>query len=555
MNLYVDLETNTKHSEIWCAAYAVDDEEAEVTRDPDFLHDLIAKADCIINHNLIGFDGPVLERVWNIKVPFKKMMDTLVMSRLWNPALPEGHSLDAWGTRLNMPKGDFRDYDAGYSTEMAEYAKQDVRITRALHRHLYSELVREKFTDASVHLEHQVAYIVEKQVRQGVTFELIDALGLKQTIEARMQAIEAEMQLTFPPIVTERYSEKTQKRLKDAVECFNPGSRQQIASRLQSIGVEFTSFTETGMAKVDEEVLESIAKPEAKLIAEYLMLQKRLGLVKAWIDACTVAGKIHGKVLTNGAVTGRMTHYSPNLAQIPAVSAPYGKECRSLFRPSAGKVMVGIDASALELCMLAHYMKDDDFTKSVVEGKKEDKTDVHSRNQAAAGLPTRDQAKTFIYALLYGAGPGKIGAIVGGGAAEGAKLINTFMENMPKLAKLKHKTEKAAEVEGVTLTGLDGRRLRVRSAHSALNTKLQSAGAIVMKQALVILYNKILKYKLDAKFLLNVHDEWQLEVSRDHAEEVARLGVQSIKEAGEALGLRCPLTGDARIGNNWAETH
>lgn len=555
MRLYIDIETDTAHQQIWCAAYAIDDAEPEVTVDKEQCKRIVEQADEIINHNLIGFDAPLLERLWGIKIPFKKMVDTLVMSRLWNPAIPDGHSLDAWGTRLSLPKGAFRDYDAGFSEEMALYAKQDIRITKALHQYLYQALVNDKFSDDSIKLEHQVAYIIEQQVKTGVTFEFMEALELQQTLEARMKAIELQMQEVFPPIITERFSEKTGKRLKDDVEEFNPGSRQQIALRLQGIGITFPETTETGQPKVDEDVLARINTPEAALISEYLMLQKRLGLVVAWIKACNRDGRIRGRVITNGAVTGRMTHYNPNLAQIPAVGAPYGLECRKLFVPSPGKVMVGVDASALELCMLAHYMKDDDFTKSVVEGKKEDKTDVHSRNQAAAGLPTRDQAKTFIYALLYGAGPSKIGAIVGGGPNEGVMLINTFMGNMPKLASLKHRVEKAAEVVDAKLLGLDGRRLRVRSVHSALNTKLQSAGAIVMKQALVILYRNLKRYKLDATFLLNVHDEWQIEALPSHAEEVARLGVLAIKEAGEVLNLRCPLTGEARIGKNWAETH
>jgi DNA polymerase-1 len=555
MILYLDLETNTKHNTIWCAAYAIDDSEPCVTREQTEVASLLAKADTIVNHNLIGFDLPVLERVWGIRVPFKKMTDTLVMSRLYDPAVEGGHSLEAWGNRIGCPKGDFRDYDSGYSDEMAEYAKRDIIVTRKLYRHLHDLLALEGFSEQSILLEHQVAFIVERQVRHGVTFEFMEALSLRSTLEKRMQQIEEEMQVIFPPIVTERISEKTGKKLKDNIEVFNPGSRPQIAARLAAVGVEFKEKTETGAPKVDEGVLEGIDRPEAKLILEYLMLQKRLGMVDSWIDACTPAGKIHGKVLTNGAVTGRMTHYSPNLAQIPAVSAPYGKECRSLFVVPPGKVMVGVDASALELCMLAHYMNDEGFTKSVVEGKKDDGSDVHSRNQRAAGLPTRDQAKTFIYALLYGAGPGKIGAIVGGGAKEGQQMITRFMDAMPKLAALKLKVERAAEMEKATLKGLDGRRVRIRSVHSALNTLLQSAGAIVMKQALAILYRHIVQAKLDAKFILNVHDEWQIEVAEDHAEHVSRHAVRAIREAGEVLKLRCPLTGEARVGKNWAETH
>ena len=555
MKLYIDLETNMEHTDIWCAAYAVDDEPAQVTRDSNVILSLVKLADEIINHNLIGFDAPLLDKLWNIRIPFKKMTDTLVMSRLYNPSIDKGHSLDSWGQRLHCPKGDFRDYDAGYSEEMAEYAKQDIEVTRKLYKHLKEQMELMEFTDDSILLEHQVAYVINKQVRHGVCFELIQALELKQQLDSRMLEIEKEMQERFPPIVTERWSEKTGKQLKDDVEVFNVGSRQQIAKRLQSIGVKFKQVTEGGQAKVDETILESIDKPEAKMIAEYLMLQKRVGMIDSWIKACTIEGKIHGRVITNGAVTGRMTHQSPNLAQIPAVGAPYGKECRKLFVPLPGKVLVGIDASALELCMLAHFMNNEAYIKSVTEGKKEDGTDVHTLNQKLAGLKTRDQAKTFIYAFLYGAGAAKIGSILGGGYKEGKNAIDMFMARVPPLAKLKKKVDRVAEIPSRTFRGLDGRRMRIRSAHAALNTLLQGAGAIVMKKALVILHNKIVTAKLDANFVLNVHDEWQIEVIPEQAEKLSQLGIDAIREAGEALNLKCPLTGEAKIGKDWSETH
>lgn len=554
MKLYLDLETNLKHDTIWCAAYAVDDQPPQVTRDPQEVKSLIEHASQVVNHNIIGFDAPVLERVWGIKVPFKKMKDTLVISRLLDPSIDGGHSLDAWGKRLGIPKGDFRDYDAGYSEEMAEYAKQDIVVNRALEAGLDDTTLTLDFKEESVELEHQVAYIIRRQESQGVFFDYLGALELQATVLGRMELIEQELRSVFPPIVTERVSEKTGKRLKDDVEVFNIGSRQQIAKRLETLGAKFPDETPGGSPKVDETVLAGIDLPEAKMIAEYLTLQKRQGLLAGWIGACTSAGRIHGRVLTNGAVTGRMTHLKPNMAQVPSSGSYLGTECRSLFIPPPGKVFIGIDASALELCMLAHYMQDKDFTASVVSGVKEDGTDVHTRNMVAAKLETRDQAKTFIYAFLYGAGPGKIGQIVGGGPKEGQKLISSFLESLPSLQRLKTTVEKLTTSHGM-LRSLDGRKLHIRSAHAALNTLLQGAGAVAMKKALVIFYNNILTAKLDAKFVLNVHDEWQLEAAPEHAQEVCRLGLEAIKEAGEALGLRCPLSGEAKVGKSWAETH
>jgi DNA polymerase I-like protein with 3'-5' exonuclease and polymerase domains len=198
--------------------------------------------------------------------------------------------------------------------------------------------------------------------------------------------------------------------------------------------------------------------------------------------------------------------------------------------------------------MLAHYMNDNVYTHEVVSG------DIHTANQTAAGLQTRNQAKTFIYAFLYGAGSAKIGSIVGGSAKEGQKLITSFLQNTPKLKEFREKVARIYSKEG-WLPGLDGRKLLVRAEHSALNTLLQGAGAIVMKQALVILDKKLRKSKIDYKFCVNVHDEWQLEVEESRAEEAGKKGTESIKEAGIVLSMRCPLDGEYKVGNSWKETH
>jgi DNA polymerase I-like protein with 3'-5' exonuclease and polymerase domains len=315
-----------------------------------------------------------------------------------------------------------------------------------------------------------------------------------------------------------------------------------------SLGWVPDKHTEKGQVIVDEKVLAGVDLPEARQIAEYLLVQKRVAQVESWLEAVSEDGRVHGKVITNGAVTGRMTHHSPNMAQVPSGSSPWGHECRDCWTVDLDNyLLVGADAASLELRMLAHYMKDEDYVREVCEG------DIHTKNQVAAGLETRPQAKTFIYAFLYGAGPAKIGAIVGGGKKEGQDLIASFLDNTPALKALRAKVERVASKGWVP--GLDGRQLQIRSAHAALNTLLQGAGAVVMKQALIILNAKIQKEKLNAHFVANVHDEWQLEVHKDHAEKVGRYAVASIEEAGKVLGLRCPLTGEYRVGKSWAETH
>jgi DNA polymerase I-like protein with 3'-5' exonuclease and polymerase domains len=298
---------------------------------------------------------------------------------------------------------------------------------------------------------------------------------------------------------------------------------------------------------VDEVILSKLPYPEAKAMAEYLLIQKRIAQASSWLEHVADDGRVHGKVITNGAVTGRMTHHSPNMAQVPAVTAEYGDVSRQVWTVDAGNVLVGCDASGLELRMLAHYMKDEDYTKEVING------DVHSKNQLAAGLQTRPQAKTFIYAFLYGAGPAKIGSIVGGNADAGKRLIASFLKNTPALKMLKEKVAKYAEKGFVP--GLDGRRLWIRSEHAALNTLLQGAGAICMKQALIHLHDSLKRLKIPAKFVANVHDEIQIEVLKEHGTIVGELAVDAIEQAGVTLGLRCPLTGEYKVGNNWKETH
>ena len=405
------------------------------------------------------------------------------------------------------------------------------------------------FSKESTTLEHEVAIIIAEQERNGFKLDMPKAIQLLSELKTKLDIIQVEMETIFPPVVISGRTHGTSgKPLKDIVTPFNPGSRQQIAKRLQEKGWKPKKYTEKGSIIVDEEVLAGLDYPEAKAIAEYMMLQKRIGQIESWIDAVQKDGRVHGRVITNGAVTGRMTHMSPNMAQVPNSGSPYGHECRELWTIEKGNKLVGIDASGLELRMLAHYMNDDEYTNEVVSG------DIHTANQTAAGLQTRNQAKTFIYAFLYGAGSAKIGSIVGGSAKEGQKLIDSFLRNTPRLKALREKVARIFATKG-WLPGLDGRKLLVRAEHSALNTLLQGAGAIVMKQALVIFKKELTKQKIWYEFKANVHDEWQVECKEEDAEKVGKIGVQSIVDAGIMLKMRCPLDGEFKVGDSWKATH
>jgi DNA polymerase I-like protein with 3'-5' exonuclease and polymerase domains len=512
------------------------------------LQKYLDNCDLIIMHNGISFDAPVLRETWKISIMPSQVCDTLVLSRLLSPSLEGGHSLDAWGKRLGFLKGEFNDWDGGLTPEMEEYCIQDTLVTQKLYEHLTSELKSNKFDQRSIDLEHKVQAIIAKQERNGFKLDEVAGITLLSTLQNKLAHIETELQSIFPAKTIERVSEKTGKPLKDKVEVFNPGSRKQIGERLIDKGWKPSRYTETGQPIVDEGTLDGVDIPEAKAINEYLMLQKRVAQIESWLKAVGEDGRVHGKVITNGAVTGRMTHMSPNMAQVPNSGSPYGEDCRDLWIVEKGYKLVGIDASGLELRMLAHYMKDDAYTSEVVSG------DIHTANQKAAGLETRNQAKTFIYAFLYGAGDAKIGTVVGAGAKEGKELKSRFLKNTPSLEKLREQVSSISQKSG-SLPGLDGRRVQVRSDHAALNTLLQSAGAIVMKQALVLLNDELRRAKINYKFVANVHDEWQIEVEEARAEEAGKLGVLAIERAGKVLKMRCPLGGEYKVGNSWKETH
>ena len=546
MRVAIDIETNLKHNTIWCCStYNLDTKEVKTWTSAQDFNKFIQQAKLIIAHNGISFDYPVLNRLWKTSIRLSQVRDTLVMSRLSSPSREGGHSLANLAKLVNRTKKEYDDFEGGLTDDMILYCQEDVIICGELYLYLLQEL--KGFSEQSIDLEHKVQSIITKQEKHGFKLDTVKAQCLLGQWKRKLSDIEEELQTIFPPIITQRFSEKTGKQLKDDVEVFNPGSRQQIAKRLVEKGWKPTKHTEKGAVIVDESVLDGVDIPEAKRIAEYLLIQKRVAQVESWLEFVSDERRVHGKVITNGAVTGRMTHHSPNMAQVPSSSSPWGHECRDCWTVDDGKVLVGADASSLELRMLAHYMKDESYAKEIVEG------DVHTKNQLAAGLETRAQAKTFIYALLYGAGPAKIGKIVGGSAKAGQELISNFLRNTPALKSLREKVERLSE-QG-TLPGLDGRKLQVRSAHAALNTLLQSAGAIVMKQGLVILSSKIQQQKLNANFVANVHDEWQIECSQDDADAVGKLAVSSIKEAGEVLGLRCPLDGEYKKGTTWAQTH
>ena len=548
MRIVLDIETNKAHDKIWCVVCRdIDKDVVSTFVQPSSLQDFINGCDSVVTHNGIFFDFPVLKKVWEITVKKSQVIDTLVLSRLYNPSLEDGHSLAAWGQRLGFAKGDFTDFDGGLTDEMLEYCIQDTKVTAELYKHLTQEMEND-FSKESITLEHEVAIIIAGQERNGFRLDMPKSIQLLSELKTKLDIIQVEMERIFPPRVESGRTHKTSgKALKDIVTPFNPGSRQQIAERLQEKGWKPKKRTEKGSVIVDEEVLASLDYPEAKALAEYMMLQKRIAQVESWIDAVQDDGRVHGRVITNGAISGRATHMSPNMAQVPNMDAVYGKECRALWTVDEGNALVGVDLAQLELRCLAHYMHDEDYTNTLLSG------DIHEKNRQAAGLSSRGEAKRFGFAFLYGAGGAKIGEILNCSAKEGQAVINRYLKAMPKLKRLRDKVERMS-AKG-TIPGLDGRRLNIRSAHSAVNTLLQGAGAIVSKQWLVCVQQTLRRRKIPYRLVAWVHDEIQIETSKADAEIVGQICVEAARAAGVVLKTRCPMDAEYNVGTNWSESH
>ena len=563
--IVLDIETTTKHDKIWmCVTKDIDTSEINVWTEAAKLIQYLRDVTLIVGHNLVTFDAYHLNRLWKTQIRLSQCFDSLIVSRLLDPSRESGHSLDAWGETLKFNKIDYKavwkwlndynekdtqgkEWNEPHIPLMTTYCIRDVEVTEKLYHHLKSEIEAKEFSDYSVELEHKVAAIIGQQERNGFRLDVQYATMLLVDIQGKVDAIYEQMQQRWPPVTIERYSEKTGKRLKDSVVVFNPGSRQQIAEKLIELGWKPKKHTDKGSVIVDEGVLADLPYPEAKLIAEYLLLQKRVSQIQSWFECVGSDGRVHGRVITNGAVTGRMTHSGPNMGQIPNTSSVYGKECRECWSVDDGNVLVGVDLSGIELRCFAHYLNDEDYTNEVVNG------DVHTRNQKAFGVPTRNDAKTVLYATLYGASPAKVGSIIGGSSAQGKKIIDSFERNVPAYAKLKQKVARHA-AKG-WLPGLDGRRLNVRSEHSALNTLLQSAGAIIAKQWLVNFSEELKAKKIPYQLVATVHDEVQLETKAEYAELVKDIVIQSATKAGTDLKFRCPVAAEGKIGRNWYETH
>ncbi len=593
MRLVCDIETNGLliHGDtVWCGVtYNLDTKEIKkyVGNEISKLVTDLEEAKLIVGHNWLGYDEAFLMKTYNYQ-PKAEVVDTMLLSKLeyldlytsdarlvvrgrMPKKLTGSHSLGAWGYRLGEHKGDYNDWSK-FTEEMLSYNVQDVMVTAKL----YNKLIKGKTPARALQIEQDVQRIVTKQHMNGWKLDIKKAQALHVQLLANMEPLEKEIHEIFTPKFLAKGPIKVPKKafrrlgvwtmgphqpieLRD----FNPNSSQHITKWLtDDYGWEPFEFTDKGAAKTGADYIRDLPYNGIEPLLNWLDNNKLLTMLadgdNAWLKRVDSSGRIHGSVDILGANTGRFTHNTPNLAQVPSSTAFMGHEARSLFIADNGYTLMGADASGLELRLLSHFMHPHDkgrYGEIVVNG------DIHTANQEAAGLPTRNDAKTFIYGWLYGAGDAKIGSIINGTSAQGAKLKKAFLKSTPGIKKLIDGIQDKVRPrnrggQGVKyLKGLSGRRLYVRSPHSALNLILQSAGAYYMKYVLVELDKRLINGGYDYKHVGNIHDEFQMEVADGQVDEVMKLTEQTFEDVGYMMGLRLTMAGEAKKGSSWADTH
>lgn len=593
----IDIETDGLHpSRVWCIVvknYGDKNVKQWTVDDIGLFNNFVRSVpDAIwVGHNALSFDIPQLNRLLGTSIPLSSVIDTLVLSYLYYPAIEGGHSLDAYGTRFGLNKLSHDEWDK-YSPEMLERCRRDVDITERVYTNLVKKLKEIGYSEKSCQIEHDIRRIVDQQQRNGFYFDIDGAEKLLSSLRAKQEALGGTIRDLFPPRLEklaeypyrvtkdgvpfksfERHSQKYPKlvRVGENYEVydwkeFNLGSPQQRLQKLLELGWKPSRFTDKGNPKVDEisllEAAETLQTPEFKALADWLVLQGRISMLKGseergtkgWLDYVDpVTGCIHGKVFTCGAGTRRMTHNSPNTANIPKAKpkVAYGKEMRSLWTARPGRVLVGYDAAGLEMRMMCHYINNPETTELYLTGKP------HDRNRDSLVIDSVDVAKNLFYAFIYGAQDERLGETAEGKPRSFGKFVReTFLKITPGLQDCIEgiTSEWASDSRGLIQT-IDGGYVRCPTRHGAVNYKFQSAGGIVMKVASIILDRKIKERGLDVLKVCDVHDEAQLDVADRDAEETGKLAVQSIREAGEELNFKLPLDGNYLIGNNWSETH
>lgn len=593
--LVIDFETDglDDYTKIWCVSigepnkriktYTGDDIPAALSR---------MKNRILVGHNILKFDQAVVNKLHpDIGMDTKNCIDTLVLSRLDFPARPGAHALAAWGERLGIPKIVHEDWTK-LSPEMIERCEVDVKITLKVFARLGKLL---KSMPLACEIEHAVAYQTWQCEQEGFPFNVERAIKDAAALEKKQAEVLTELQKMWPmrfKAAPERvYKVKPNKRspfygILDPGVPFSPieyetfeGSREQAIDRLiKKYGWKPTVMTKAREPALDEEVLASLPHPEARLLETYYECESKLGFLKSrenkkrktgWLDVVRSTGRIHTSINFCKAYTHRMSSSNPNLQNVP-------KDMREYWEAPEGWVLEGADASSLELRVMCHYVAPYDggaWADEVVAG------DAHTTNQTALGAYSRDTAKRLIYAMPYGGGDTTLGGIwlmdayaakaeprfeaLGIQPTKKKAEIGKAIKRLAIFGKLEQLKKDAGTI--VSQRGYiilpDGRKVRVspRQNYSIIATLCQSLGAVVVKAAIAmlpwLLHEKGLVYGPDYRFALDVHDEIQMFVRLEHVETVKAVAVAAFEATTELLNLKVPMSGEAKHGHLWSETH
>lgn len=574
--------------------------------------DILIEASTIIGHNIVQFDIPALKRIYPGFQPKGTPYDTLLAARVAYPdvmmfdeserRIPSkywgAHSLKAWGYRVGVHKTHYEHGFDEWSKIMQDYCEDDVAATVAL----YEFLQEEQLSPEALRIEHKLAEYLFAQEQGGFPFDVDKALALKERLERDLQEALVELQnkyfrrwvvpgemkvptrnwgrlkeilgpkaevfkkakgAAYQEIVIKEFTGGPQ-QIKQCLKRFYGWKPEFIKKRKKVEGEWQYVFEEEG---TDSDVLSKLSYDCIPALLKYNQAKKVLGMLSegqnAWLKLVAADGRIHGRVNQNGTVTHRARHSRPNMSQVPSVNKPYGQECRELFYAPDGWVLMGSDASGLELRMLAHYMHQYDkgaYAFEILNG------DIHTANQQAANLSTRAQAKTFIYGFLYGAGAAKIGSIVSPEGHEieqqeiGRELKRRFLSSLPALDRVIKDTSAIAKRLGYVYS-LDGRKTYVKSDHKALNCLLQSSGSILVKKWITLFYEEMLEKFGGPGWEGNwtpcsySHDDVILAVRADYVQQVEEVLMSNIKKAGEIMEMNIRIDGDVMTGRTWKEVH
>jgi len=371
--------------------------------------------------------------------------------------------------------------------------------------------------------------------------------------------------------MTKRLAE-IEKQIFDSVgKTFNVNSTQQLSDVLfKTLGLEPPDRgkkTASGHYSTSAGVLEFLSgkHPVVDMVLEHRELSK---LKSTYLDALPPAVDANGRVHTSysqiGAVTGRLSSNNPNLQNIP-IRTETGRKVRNGFIADKGNLLLAVDYSQIELRIVAHMAQDE----AMLAAFRADE-DIHATTAGAIyGVDSnavtkemRRHAKAINFGLIYGMSAFGLTRSTELTLAEAETFVKTYFEKFPGVKKYLDGIKKQAASQGYVETLLGRRRyfpalqskqnvqIKNREEREAINAPIQGTAADIMKIAMLKIPPALEKAKLNAKMLLQVHDEIVLECPKDELEKTAKV----VKETmANAYKLSIPLSTEARYGNNWGE--